>query len=114
METVGKDKTPGKDGILVVGSEYEFEDGSIYDNPNIVKVNPGDAIAFYSYDWIETKNNDSNGRLDSSPPNPDQSPPTGPFMNFRSLHTGMTATKKEKWIATNWFRLNDDDKDMLS
>lgn len=109
METVAKDKTPGKDGILVVGSEYEFENGSIDDNPNVVKVNPGDAIAFYSYDWIETKNkNEVSGDLDSSS-NKDQPPPTGPLMNFRSLHKGMTATQGEKWIATNWFRIDDDD-----
>lgn len=95
MDTVAQDKEPGKDGLQVVGLEYEDEDG-MQDNPHIVKIYPGDAIAFYSYDWIETNNE---GNEDNTHNSKDSPPPTGPFMNYRSLHTGMTA-EKEKWIAT--------------
>ncbi len=99
METVAEDKIQGRDGLLVVGSEYEGGEES--DTPHIVKIKPGDALVFYSYDWIETNQNGNTEKeleLERGPP------PTGPLMNFRALHCGLTASKDEKWIATNWFR----------
>ncbi len=86
---VAHDKTPGKDGILVVG----MHDQNYASGKNVVRVLPGDAIVFYNYDWIE------NYRLDSD----DEIPKTGPFINWRSIHSGLTVSE-EKWIATNWFR----------
>ena len=101
MDTVATDKVPGRDGILIVGVEgandYENHDA------HVVKVQPGDAIVFYSYDWIETDkgiDQREKGDCDSK----DLPPPTGPFMNWRSIHSGQE-TDREKWIATNWFRV---------
>ena len=104
MDNVAQDKVPGKDGLLVVGSEYEHnekEKVGVGSN-HIVKVNPGDAIVFYGYDWIETNQQNATDSIMED----GDFPPTGPLMNYRSIHTGLTADKDEKWIATNWFRLD--------
>ena len=81
---------PGRDGIWVVGNEGTGGSG-IDDtishtyheskNPHIVRVEPGDAIVFYNYEYDEEFQ--------------------GPLMCWRSLHAGMPA-KQEKWIVTNW------------
>ena len=88
---VAQDKTPGKDGLLVVGINDEHHEPS----KHVVRVKPGDAIVFYNYDWIDNYSQDSD----------DEIPPTGPIMNWRSIHSGME-TDQEKWIATNWFHFN--------
>ena len=111
MDNYAKDKVKGEDGLLVVGSEYETNEEDDVStiasgmNNHVVKVNPGDAIVFYSYDWIESY--DANDNIDQLVDR-DGPPPTGPIMNFRALHTGLTTEKSEKWIATNWFRLEDE------
>lgn len=45
MDNIAIDKSQGKDGLLVVGREYE----GIIDDKHIIRVNQGDAIAFYRY-----------------------------------------------------------------
>ena len=99
---VAKDKVPGRDGLLVVGSEDFEQEEDWGKNKHVAQVSPGDAIVFYSYDWIETNQEINTASGDKTG---EKIPPTGPFMNFRSIHTGLTVTKDEKWIATNWFRL---------
>lgn len=76
------DKIPGRDGLLIVGTEgkdgYLLE-GDHYQTTNaICTVQPGDALVFYSHD--------STGEKD-----------------WKSLHAGLQVPE-EKWIATNWFR----------
>ncbi|KAL7467390.1 hypothetical protein ACHAXS_007636 [Conticribra weissflogii] len=76
-----KGKMPGRDGILVVGSEGidEYVSASNAVNPeSIVEIQSGDAIAFYNYK--------SNGEKD-----------------WKSLHSSLVVPR-EKWIATCWFR----------
>lgn len=47
---VAQDKTPGKDGLIVVG----INDRDHKPSKNFISVKPGDAIAFHTYyDWIE-------------------------------------------------------------
>ena len=81
---------PGKDGIWVVGDEY-YEEVRAQNGNNrveeddpqhIVKVQAGDAIVFYNYEYDEEYDD-------------------GTLMSWRSLHAGMPA-KYEKWIVTNW------------
>mmetsp|Transcript_24610 Transcript_24610/g.30267 ORF Transcript_24610/g.30267 Transcript_24610/m.30267 type:complete len:411 (-) Transcript_24610:20-1252(-) len=108
---VAKNKVAGKNGLLIVGSEYdekiEEEKEGVDFNKHIVRVQPGDALVFYSYDWINSNTlKGGNGRSSASK---DESPPTGPIMNYRSVHSGLTTTKSEKWIATNWFRVTKED-----
>lgn len=47
-ETVASDRTPSNDGLLIVSMDDLKELGE-----NVVKVEPGDAVLFYNYDWIE-------------------------------------------------------------
>lgn len=88
-DNVAADKIPGQDGLLVVGAE---NDTRYETNDNILRINRGDAIVFYNYDWIEKMADDPNV------------PPTGPMLNWRSIHSGME-TEKEKWIGTHWFHV---------
>lgn len=106
INNVAKDKIKGKDGLLIVGSENDLDDNtSLENNSHIIKVNPGDAIVFYNYDWIDSYNRSDLNDLEIDGDIP---PPTGPFINFRSIHTGLTTTKDEKWIVTNWFNVPDE------
>mmetsp|Transcript_6121 Transcript_6121/g.11602 ORF Transcript_6121/g.11602 Transcript_6121/m.11602 type:complete len:95 (+) Transcript_6121:1040-1324(+) len=57
---------------------------------NVLRIEKGDALLFYNYDWIENLDGD------------EDVPQTGPIINWRSIHSGMRTTE-EKWIATNWF-----------
>ncbi len=91
---VAEDKTPGKDGVIIVGANDRIDEES---RKHVVRVKEGDAIVFYNYDWIENHNTGSANGV----------PPTGPLMNWRSAHSGVK-TSVEKWIATNWFRFNID------
>jgi hypothetical protein len=71
-------RVPGKDGILLVGTEgTEPYAQSPYPN-SVLHISAGDAIAFYSYK------------------------PTGK-KDWRSLHCSLTVPQ-EKWISTCWFR----------
>ena len=88
---VAAEKEVGKDGIVILGND----DDRFEESRNVVKVEAGDAIAFYNYDWLVNFNNDPN------------IPSTGPIMNWRSIHSGLKTEKKEKWIATNWFQFNE-------
>lgn len=88
---VASEKEIGKDGIVIVGND----DDRFEESRHVVKVEAGDAIAFYNYDWLVNFNNDPN------------IPSTGPIMNWRSIHSGLKTKKKEKWIATNWFQFNE-------
>jgi hypothetical protein len=89
------DKIPGKDGLLIT-NYCPYDSGVPEDNKvqtctnNILKIEKGDAIVFYNYDWIENPNAE------------EDMPQTGPIINWRSIHSGMRTTE-EKWIATNWF-----------
>jgi len=77
-------KTPGNDGVLIVGSELGNIDHSLIESsPHVTRVNAGDTVVFYNYEYAE-----ENG---------------APTMAWRSLHTGLPAAK-EKWIATNWIQ----------
>ena len=88
---VAQDKTPGEDGLLLIG----VNDKNHVPSKNVVRVKPGDAIVFYNYDWI----------VNHCPDSENGTPPTGPIINWRSIHSGETAAE-EKWIATNWFNFN--------
>ena len=79
---LGKGFVPGEQGLLVGGANLNTEKLTMYPQNN-VKIDKGDAIAFYNYQ------NDGSGRL-----------------NWRALHTGLPTTEKEgqKWIANHWFR----------
>jgi len=82
-----KTKCLGKDGVWIVGTE----NSEMREGPHVIRVNPGDAVAFYNYE---------NMIIDGS---------SSPVTNWRSLHAGMP-TNQEKWIATNWFRLYEDEE----
>lgn len=82
-------KQPGKDGLCIIGKGQE---GMVIDHrsslnydcaPRTVYIQPGDAVVFYNY-----KQDDEHGKI----------------WNWRSLHCGLPAVKP-KWIATNWFCL---------
>jgi hypothetical protein len=74
------------------------------DNPHVVKIKPGDAIAFYNYQWMSTKklhrNHDCSTTIST---NKDSL-----MINWRSIHSALPASQ-EKWIATNWFAYDDGD-----
>jgi len=72
-QVADNEMVPGKDGILVSGD-------SVLNNPHVVLVEQGDAVAFYSYD--------SEGGED-----------------WQSIHAGLPCRYDEdgKWIATYWF-----------
>lgn len=72
-------KTPGENGVWIVGDEYEGVLGS----PHTVRVSAGDAVVFYNYEYDEEHG--------------------CPIMSWRSLHAGMPVSQ-EKWIATNWIQ----------
>lgn len=91
---IAKDKYPGRDGLVIISDKDESYEEDI-DNRHIIRVCPGDAVAFFNYDWIVNFDEEMHNDV----------PPTGPLMNWRSIHSGLS-TKDEKWIATNWFRIN--------
>jgi hypothetical protein len=91
---IAKDKHPGRDGLVIISdndSSYEMD----FNSQHIVRVHPGDAVAFFNYDWIVNFDEKIH----------DDVPRTGPLMNWRSIHSGLS-TEEEKWIATNWFQMN--------
>lgn len=90
-----KEKRPGRDGLVIVSQkDASFEDYSGPGKNHVVRVNRGDAIVFYNYDWIVKLHQ---GEIDDVPD-------TGPLINWRSIHSGLH-TQEEKWIATNWFQI---------
>ena len=91
---IAKDKQPGRDGLLIISDNDESYEKEI-DSHHIIRVRPGDAVDFFNYDWIVNLEEEKEGDI----------PPTGPLMNWRSIHSGLCTTE-EKWIATNWFRMN--------
>jgi hypothetical protein len=106
MDRVIADKIPGRDGVLIAGLE-DIKGMDIHDsNGHVVKIQPGDAVVFYNYDWIETDNRVELIRQKENVDSRDLPPPSGPLMNWRSIHSGQK-TNREKWIATNWFRVVD-------
>jgi 2OG-Fe(II) oxygenase superfamily len=88
-------KKPGRDGLCMASHDdgLDMPDGDMQtsidqkSNNHVVLVQPGDAIVFYNYQ---------------------DHPEHGRIMSWKSLHCGLPATR-EKWIATNWLRANDDD-----
>mmetsp|Transcript_18605 Transcript_18605/g.23424 ORF Transcript_18605/g.23424 Transcript_18605/m.23424 type:complete len:206 (+) Transcript_18605:3-620(+) len=90
---------PGRDGVVLsgsktispssIGNHYSDNDsnnGNRKDenNPHVISVRPGDAVAFYSY-----ADGDKSGQKD-----------------FRSIHAGLPvehAGDEGKWLATCWF-----------
>ena len=87
---IATDKTPGIDGLLITGLEHA-DDQPL--TKHVVHVEPGDAVVFYNYEWVNkvSKGDGTSGGFN------------GPIMNWRSLHSGRP-TQLQKWIATNWFR----------
>ena len=75
---------PGEDGILVVGGRdaLRYPDNS----PSVVKVKPGDAVVFYSFD---TTNFDEDGDSEAT-------------IDWRAIHAGLPASE-DKVIATHWY-----------
>ena len=104
MDTVAADKIPGRDGVLITGLERMRGIDDDESNGHVVKIKPGDAVVFYNYDWIETDKEVELEREKENAETLDLPPPSGPFMNWRSIHSGQK-TNREKWIATNWFRV---------
>lgn len=87
MEAQGMvdDKVPGKDGVVVRGTETPNETTDPSCSKATCHIQAGDAVVFYNYEF-----NDQYG---------------GPIPSWRTLHCGMP-TDRTKWIATNWFRSN--------
>ena len=93
---------PGKDGILIVGSEEkrgststtateDIDDDDDDHHHNVIQVLPGDAIAFYNYECNSSSSSSSK--------------PTNKFVykkSWRCLHSALPTKSEEKWIATNW------------
>lgn len=88
---LGKGFIPGKQGLLFKGDTKATSQGDgkhvpkeEADDPNVLWIKKGDAIAFYNY------KNDGSGQFD-----------------WRSLHTGLPTSQEDglKWIANHWFRL---------
>jgi hypothetical protein len=92
-DTLLRNKQPGHHGLLIVGDEVAPEENgspeSTYHPHHVVRIHPGDAVAFYNYEpsWYH--------QYHDAPRLPIQ-------MAWRSLHCGLPA-KSTKWIATNWF-----------
>jgi len=89
------DETPGHHGLLVVGSEhnskgdaYSFSSESV-SNATVVPIQPGDALAFYNYDFFSEEIETDDVLV-------------APVRNWKAIHSALPASK-EKWIATNWF-----------
>lgn len=113
-------ETPGRDGLLIVGSEHgrqfyaqdkcnqeRMREGGDYnlnlregnnercsaattsnDNSSaVVHIQPGDAVIFFNYDFLFQE---KKGEMSTLVP------------NWRAIHAALP-TRKEKWIATNWF-----------
>ena len=109
-----KKLSPGQNGLYIAGKEeyanfqhYTSEDEDEPDNPHVVWIQPGDAIVFYNYKQVQQQQQQHTQKKNSN--NMEE--------NWRAQHMGTTCLQ-EKWIATNWFRLeddedeeNDDDKD---
>ena len=81
-----QDCIPGREGLLLVGNEVESSDVSS-DNKNVIRVQAGDALVFYSY------------RL---------SPDDEALSDWRTLHAGMPSPHV-KMIANHWFHLGDNE-----
>lgn len=116
-------ETPGRNGLLIVGSEHNsiIEAPTSQRNPEmvtlggrnrnlclseeeskmtfrrytasndnnsaVVHIQPGDAVVFYNYNFCLGEKKE--GVLN-------------PVPNWRAIHAALP-TRKEKWIATNWF-----------
>lgn len=76
---------PGKDGIIAAGTNSKIWNEN-YDSAHVVKVNCGDAIAFFNY---KTNNVCDYINVES---------------DWRSIHAGLPTTEEEgdKWIANHW------------
>ncbi len=107
---VADDKVVGEDGLVVVSNDDDPSSplSSSGESRHVVRVDAGDAIVFYNYDWIQTFGDDASTQggdtvVDSSSSSDEgEIPPTGPMMSWKSIHSGLK-TSKEKWIGTNWF-----------
>jgi len=100
---LGQNFVPGENGLLVKGRGNHYRGEVIAKpdhnrklepeqpeiNPNIVFIDPGDAIVFYNYCYDEEDRSTN--------------------LNWRALHAGLPTNKTDgaKWIANHWFRLND-------
>jgi len=110
-EGMATDKIPGRDGVLVIGELDKCCNMNDYDddNPHVVKIKPGDAIAFYNYQWTSAKEEEGqktlhrNHNCSTICTNKDSL-----MINWRSIHSALPASQ-EKWIATNWFAYDDAD-----
>ncbi len=102
-----KGMRPGQNGLLISGSatipkniknprgQHQSESQH---NPHIVKVNPGDAIAFYSY---HPQSSETSSTCSSS-----NEKAIG-TKDWRSIHAGLTVDhvgNEGKWLATCWFQ----------
>lgn len=77
---LAEDLVPGEHGILLTGSGGGGDSGT-----RTVRVNKGDAVAFYNY-------------LDEG----------SAQLDWTALHCGLPTSEKDetKWIANHWYRLN--------
>ena len=77
---------PGKHGVLAAGKKSKVWEEISGSNKNVIRVETGDAIAFFNY------KHDSG---DSA---------VGVERDWRSLHAGLATTSEEgeKWIANHW------------
>jgi hypothetical protein len=110
-DTLLQNKQPGRHGLLFVGDEVylggndDDDDDDVEEehglegeskHPHVVRIHPGDAVAFYNYEpSSHHHHDDDDGDDDTRRSLPIQ-------MAWRSLHCGLPA-KSIKWIATNWF-----------
>jgi len=99
---------PSQDGLLVSGKKGNGEDldrltsvygGSGGTSRNVVGVDAGDAVAFYSY---------SNNIIDSGDDNNAVAADADGTRDFNTIHAGLPVQSvdggsSEKWIATCWY-----------
>jgi len=105
-EGMAVDKLPGKDGVLVIGKmDHKYMNKAEYDN-HVVQIQPGDAIVFYNYQWVDMQEVNGNMGVNRGKTTTDGGE-RALAMNWRSLHCGLPASQ-EKWIATKWFVFNGD------
>eukprot|EP00978_Attheya_sp_CCMP212_P001984 scaffold4099_cov53-Attheya_sp.AAC.1 len=99
MEKICADKVAGRDGLLIVGKECNDPpsnsdmslDGNDDSSRSIVRIQAGDAIAFYNHRCGQPSVEDSDEECTNS------------NEEWRTLHCGLHVDQ-QKWIATNWFR----------
>lgn len=94
-----KGKEPGRDGLCIVGPhdamptcvDDDDDDDLPKSPPRVVRIEPGDAVIFYNYEIEQDEEFNRCRRM----------------IRWKSFHCGLPASDI-KWIATNWFRLEEE------